>query len=181
MQRVRRSLARTEVERLRRELTARIPQENTNLPQVIRLMRLITRKSQTEYARLCRVAPRVLADIEAGKGNPRVGTLEKLLKPFGYRVGVVVQENSMDFRRPLRKLVTRAELNRILTREARKIEGYEDATLRVQYVYRDPDESGCNWSPDVMFNAGKNGLIADSVSSIGPIVRDARARYNIQE
>jgi hypothetical protein len=52
-------------------------------------MRLIARKSQVEYAKLCDVAPRVLADIEAGKGSPTVETLEKLLWPFGYRVGVV--------------------------------------------------------------------------------------------
>jgi transcriptional regulator with XRE-family HTH domain len=52
-------------------------------------MRLITRKSQVEYAQWCDVAPRVLADIEAGKGSPTVETLEKLLRPFGYRVGIV--------------------------------------------------------------------------------------------
>ena len=52
-------------------------------------MRLITRKSQIEYARLCEVAPWVLTDIEAGKGSPTVETLGKLLRPFGYPVGVV--------------------------------------------------------------------------------------------
>lgn len=52
-------------------------------------MPLIARKSQPEYARLCGVAPRVLAEIEAGRGNPRLDTLEKLSKPFGLRIGVV--------------------------------------------------------------------------------------------
>jgi transcriptional regulator with XRE-family HTH domain len=54
-------------------------------------MRLITRKSQAEYARFCGVAPRVLADLEAGKGSPRVETLDKLLRPFGFQVGVVAK------------------------------------------------------------------------------------------
>jgi transcriptional regulator with XRE-family HTH domain len=54
-------------------------------------MRLIARMSQPEYAKLCGVAPRVLADIEAGRGNPRVDTLTKLLKPFGYGIGVVAR------------------------------------------------------------------------------------------
>ena len=59
------------------------------MPDLLRTRRLITRKSQVEYARFCGVAPRVLADLEAGLGNPRLDTLEKLLRPFGYRIGVV--------------------------------------------------------------------------------------------
>lgn len=55
------------------------------------MMRLITRKSQMEYAQMCGVAHRVLTAIEAGKGSPTVETLEKLLRPFGYRVGVVME------------------------------------------------------------------------------------------
>jgi hypothetical protein len=53
--------------------------------------RLATRRSQVEYARLCKVAPRVLADVEAGRRNVQVETLEKLLRPFGYRIGIVSQ------------------------------------------------------------------------------------------
>jgi hypothetical protein len=39
---------------------------------------------------MCGVAPRVLAAIEADSGSPNVETLEKLLRPFGYRMGVVM-------------------------------------------------------------------------------------------
>jgi hypothetical protein len=35
------------------------------------------------------VTPRVLAQIEAGGHRVQVETLEKLLRPFGYRIGVV--------------------------------------------------------------------------------------------
>jgi transcriptional regulator with XRE-family HTH domain len=89
MRRVHRNLSRDEVELLRQELVSLVPQARATIPQLMRTMRLITRKSQVEYAKLCEVAPRVLADIEAGKGSPTVETLEKLLRPFGYRVGIV--------------------------------------------------------------------------------------------
>jgi XRE family transcriptional regulator, regulator of sulfur utilization len=89
MQRVHRKLSRDEVEALRRQLTESVPRAGTDIPKLLRTMRLIARKSQAEYAKLCGVAPRVLADIESGKGSPTVETVEKLLKPFGFRVGVV--------------------------------------------------------------------------------------------
>lgn len=90
MQRVHRNLSREEVESLRKELVGLVPRASADIPHLLRTMRLIARKSQIEYAKLCEVSPRVLADIEAGKGSPTVETLEKLLRPFGYRVGIVV-------------------------------------------------------------------------------------------
>jgi DNA-binding XRE family transcriptional regulator len=89
MKRVHRNLSRDEVEALRDKLTSLVPGAKAEIPDLLRMMRLIARKSQSEYARLCGVAPRVLADVEAGKGHPRIDTLEKLLRPFGYRMGVV--------------------------------------------------------------------------------------------
>jgi DNA-binding XRE family transcriptional regulator len=89
MQRVHRNLSRNDVEMLRRELLELVPKTRADIPQLMRTMRLIARKSQAEYARICGVAPRVLANIESGKGSPTLETLEKLLKPFGYRIGVV--------------------------------------------------------------------------------------------
>lgn len=91
MQRVHRNLPRDEVEALRERLAALVPESRAGIPELLRLMRLITRRSQTEYARLCGVAPRVLTAIEAGKASPTVETLEKLLRPFGYSVGIVLQ------------------------------------------------------------------------------------------
>ena len=83
MQRVHRNLSRDEVESLRSELVGLVPRAQVGIPRLLRTMRLIARKSQAEYARLCGVAPRVLADVESGKGSPTVDTLEKLLRPFG--------------------------------------------------------------------------------------------------
>jgi transcriptional regulator with XRE-family HTH domain len=90
VKRVHRNLSRDEVEALRERLTSLVPIESASIPELLRMMRLIARKSQTEYARMCGVAPRVLASIEGGIGSPTVETLGKLLRPFGYRVGVVM-------------------------------------------------------------------------------------------
>jgi transcriptional regulator with XRE-family HTH domain len=89
MRRVHRNLSRDEIEALRAELTDAVPAARKSIPALLRMMRLIARKSQAEYAQLCGVAPRVLTDIEAGTGRPTVETLEKLLTPFGYRVEIV--------------------------------------------------------------------------------------------
>lgn len=145
------------------------------------MMRLITRKSQSEYARLCGVAPRVLADVEAGRGSAGVETIQKLVKPFGYEAGIVVRAKNADFRRPTREFVTRTQLNQILTRQIREIEGYDDARISVGSLFSQPDATGCNWSADVTFNPGKGGFTREIGEAVGRIVREARARYNITE
>ena len=94
MRRVHRNLKRDEVEALRNRLAELVPQAHAEIPELIRTMRLIVRKSQTEYAHLCGVSPRVLADIEAGKGVQTTETLGKLLRPFGFKLGVVVPPGS---------------------------------------------------------------------------------------
>jgi transcriptional regulator with XRE-family HTH domain len=96
MKRVHRNLSRDEVEALRERRTALVPAENASVAELLRMMRLIARKSQTEYARMCGVAPRVLANIEGGAGSPTVETLGKLVRPFGYRVGVVMDGGESD-------------------------------------------------------------------------------------
>ncbi|MDE2050192.1 MAG: helix-turn-helix transcriptional regulator [Gammaproteobacteria bacterium] len=89
MRRVHRNLKRDEVEALRNKLAELVPQAHADIPELIRTMRLIVCRSQTEYAHLCGVSPRVLSSIEAGKGVQRTETLEKLLRPFGLKLGVV--------------------------------------------------------------------------------------------
>ena len=89
LKRVHRNLSTTEIDAMRENLAALIPPAQADVGTLIKTMRLATRRSQTEYARLCKVAPRVLADIEGGRRNVQVETLEKLLRPFGYRIGVV--------------------------------------------------------------------------------------------
>ena len=92
MRRVHRRLAPSEVEALRERLAALVPEAQSDVALLVKTMRLATRRSQAEYARLCGVAPRVLAQIEAGRTNVQVESLQKLLRPFGYRVGIVCME-----------------------------------------------------------------------------------------
>lgn len=94
MRRVHRNLKRDEVEALRNELAELVPEARADIPELIRTMRLIARKSQTEYAQLCGVSPRVLADVEAGKGVQTTETLGKLLRPFGFKLGVVAPHST---------------------------------------------------------------------------------------
>ncbi|MFP4308360.1 MAG: helix-turn-helix domain-containing protein [Desulfococcaceae bacterium] len=63
--------------------------EMADLPETVRRMRKSIGLTQTQYAKLAGVAPRVLMDLERGAGNPTLKTLEKLAAPFGLQVGLV--------------------------------------------------------------------------------------------
>lgn len=89
MRRVHRNLTREQIESLRQELALLVPECRESIPAILRRMRFIARLSQAEYARLCGVSLGTLSKIEAGVSDPSVGTLGKLLKPFGFAVGVV--------------------------------------------------------------------------------------------
>lgn len=89
LQRVHRNLPKAKIDGLRENLAALVPEAQAEIGTLIKTMRLTTRRSQAEYAKLCQVAPRVLAEVEAGRLNVQVDTLEKLLRPFGYHIGVV--------------------------------------------------------------------------------------------
>lgn len=54
----------------------------------LREMRRLTGLSQKDYAeKVARIFPRVLMEIERGHANPTLETLEKLAKPWGWKVG----------------------------------------------------------------------------------------------
>jgi DNA-binding XRE family transcriptional regulator len=87
--RVTRALDKGQVDALRENLMTLVPESRARIGDLVRMMRLAARCSQKEYAKLCDVSPRVLMAVEAGSINVHVETLEKLLGPFGYRIGVV--------------------------------------------------------------------------------------------
>ena len=59
-----------------------------SIGEASRRMRKIVGMNQKDYAsKIVGVSPRILMDIERGKGNPTVETLNKIGRPFGYRVG----------------------------------------------------------------------------------------------
>ncbi|MDY0191632.1 MAG: helix-turn-helix transcriptional regulator [Desulfuromonas sp.] len=58
--------------------------------EATRQMRKIVGLTQKEYAeKVLKIYPRVLMDIEQGRGNPTLATLEKIARPFGLKVGFV--------------------------------------------------------------------------------------------
>jgi DNA-binding XRE family transcriptional regulator len=71
---------------LREALDKRVPEIDLSLSELIKNMRQITNKTQIEYAKLIGVAPRIIIDLENGKGNPTLSTLNKMARPFGYEV-----------------------------------------------------------------------------------------------
>lgn len=61
-----------------------------SLAQTIKEMRKITQLTQIEFARKLGIAPRIIIDIERGKGNPTLKTLQKIGKLFGLELGFVI-------------------------------------------------------------------------------------------
>lgn len=59
------------------------------VPDVIRKIRTALRLTIAEYAQLCGVADRTLANIERGETSPTLVTADKLLRPIGMRVGAI--------------------------------------------------------------------------------------------
>jgi ribosome-binding protein aMBF1 (putative translation factor) len=87
--RVTRRLDKTAVDELRLKVLEMVPESRHGVAEIIRTMRLATCCSQHEYAALCGVSPRVLMAVEAGSSRANAETLAKLVRPFGYRVGIV--------------------------------------------------------------------------------------------
>ena len=60
------------------------------LPEGLREMRKAYGLTQDQLSLLSKVPRYLVSDIENGKSNPTVDTLNRLLRPFGCMVGVVV-------------------------------------------------------------------------------------------
>ncbi len=65
-----------------------------DLRNCLKMMRKIAKKTQTEYAEMIGIAPRIIIDLERGVGNPTLKTLEKIGKPFGLTVMLVKKSSS---------------------------------------------------------------------------------------
>ena len=74
----------------KRELVKAIENNELSLGEAVRGMRKIAGMSQKDYAqRIVGIATRILAEVELNQGNPTLETLNKIGRPFGYRVGFV--------------------------------------------------------------------------------------------
>jgi DNA-binding XRE family transcriptional regulator len=57
-----------------------------SLQQAVKKMRAISGMTQPEFAQHCEVSVRVIKEIEAGRGNPTVKSLNQIAKIFALEV-----------------------------------------------------------------------------------------------
>ena len=62
--------------------------EALSIAQALKMTRQIVSKNQAEYAKLVKVSKKIIADIESGKGNPTLSTLNRLFTPVGIEVSL---------------------------------------------------------------------------------------------
>lgn len=78
-----------------------------------------------------------------------------------------------------RKLISREDLNKILTEELQSHEGCEGTKVIVFYDLAEPDDKGCNWSADVTLRLG-NGVDKEHASLLAAaIVEKNRLLFNL--
>jgi transcriptional regulator with XRE-family HTH domain len=70
----------------RLQLYRELEQGTLALEETVQRMRKMIGLTQSEYANLIGIAPRVLMNLERGIGNPTLDTLKKISKPFGLTV-----------------------------------------------------------------------------------------------
>lgn len=58
--------------------------------QAVKRMRQALGMTQARFAQSFKMTRRLVVELEAGSANPTAETLEKIGKPFGYRVGFVL-------------------------------------------------------------------------------------------
>lgn len=71
---------------LREQLQDDILNFRLSLPEACRRMRKTAGMTQPDFAKMLGIAPRSYADIERGQGNPRLDTLDKIARIFGFQV-----------------------------------------------------------------------------------------------
>jgi hypothetical protein len=81
-----------------------------------------------------------------------------------------------------RCVVPAARLDRYLTDELHKLPGFDMVTVYAGYRLRAPDDEGCNWSGAVIPVHGVRAPPREEIAAaLRPIVRTARARFNMDE
>lgn len=73
----------------RREFFMAMPASPLELGEMVRTLRRFSLLTQAEFANKVSIGLKVLKEIEAGRGNPTVETLNKIGRPFGLGVSLV--------------------------------------------------------------------------------------------
>lgn len=58
------------------------------ISRVVYFIRSELQLTQPELAKLCKVAKQTISNIELGNANPTLTTIDKILKPFGFKMHV---------------------------------------------------------------------------------------------
>lgn len=74
---------------LRAQFYADIDAGKLSVAEAVKRMRRLSRLTQPEFAKHRKISVGALKQIEAGEGNPKVETLNKLADIFGLEVGFV--------------------------------------------------------------------------------------------
>lgn len=69
------------------EIFEEIERGKLSLEEAVRKLRRSIGKTQPEFAKLVKIAPRIVIDLERGKANPTLKTLRKIAESFGLEVG----------------------------------------------------------------------------------------------
>jgi len=78
-----------ETRELRRTLAARAAAGDLRVPGAVAEIRYSLGLTQEQFAKVVGLTKRQLAEIETGKANPTLQTLEKIGRLFGFVVGFV--------------------------------------------------------------------------------------------
>jgi len=79
-----------------------------------------------------------------------------------------------------RKLMSQSELSELLTNRLRSFDDCADCSASVRYAYAEPDEQGCNWSPDVTIHLGANASKETVSGIVSKLVQELRTEVNIR-
>ena len=84
-----RKLSEEDKRNVRETIADRLASGEVTLGEAVRLMRLAVGMTQAKYAKMVGVDIRVLIDVEKSQGNPRLDSLEKIVRPYGLAVSLV--------------------------------------------------------------------------------------------
>jgi hypothetical protein len=78
-----------------------------------------------------------------------------------------------------RQTVTSDELASLMTQGLQRRIGHQNCRLGAPKIYQEPDEDGCNWSPDVVLR--RSGLSSpECEKEAAEVIQWARQRYNVE-
>lgn len=89
MARTKKTVDKEQLRQRRNDLYNAIEAGEVTLQQALKEMRALSRMTQEEFARHRGVSTKVIKEIEGGKGNPTVQTLNRIGEFFGLEVAFV--------------------------------------------------------------------------------------------